>query len=102
MARLKRLLAKNNYIRELSPLQEVQTLFELDLESNGVDSHIDFLKFIKGKNDLIIVNLHQNPLMVEIHSIEKFNEALMQNAPDYVTQTTNIEIQELKEVADGD
>lgn len=58
MARLKRLLAKNNFVRELKPLQEVQTLFELDLESNAVDSHIDFLKFIKGKNDLIVVNLY--------------------------------------------
>ena len=86
MHRIKRLLAKDNYVRELTPLQGIANIFEIDLEANAVDSHIDFLNFIKGKNDLIVVNLHQNPLMVDIQTIEKFNEDLIQNAPQHVTQ----------------
>ena len=73
MQRLKRLLARNNYVRDLSPLQDVMNIFEIDLESNAVDSFIDFVKLIKGKNDLIVLNLHRNPLMVDIETIEQFN-----------------------------
>jgi hypothetical protein len=47
------------------------------MEGNAVDSHIDFLEFIKNKNDLIVVNLTMNPLMVEVDSIEKLNEDLI-------------------------
>jgi len=50
------------------------------------------LAFIKNKNDLIVVNLHQNPLMVENSTIEKFNEDLISNAPELVTQKTPLEI----------
>lgn len=57
LQRLKRLLAKNNFIRDLMPLQGIKHIFEIDLESNGVDSHIDFVKLIKGKSDLIVFNL---------------------------------------------
>ena len=81
MHRIKRLLAKNNFVRELTSLYSIQNIFELDLEANAIDSHIDFLNYIKGKNDLIVFNLNANPLMVEILSIEKFNDNLMQNAP---------------------
>jgi hypothetical protein len=77
MHRIKRLLLKNNYVRSLEPLQSIQNIFEIDLEGNAVDSHKDFLSFIKGKNDIIIINLHQNPLMVEVNTIEKFNEDLI-------------------------
>lgn len=58
MHRLKRILAKNNFVRELTPLQNIQNLIEIDLEGNAIDSHKDFLSFIKEKNDLIVVNLH--------------------------------------------
>ena len=81
LGRLKRLLAKNNYIRDLFPLQSIKNIFEIDLEGNAVDSHIDFVNMIKGKNDLIVFNLYQNPLMVETETIEKFNEDLVQKAP---------------------
>ena len=96
MTRMKRLLAKNNFIRQLEPICDVSNLFELDLEGNAIDSHIDFLKFIKNKNDLIVVNLSMNPLMVEVQSIEKFNEDLIEKAPDNITQKTPDEIEELK------
>lgn len=74
MRRIKRLVAKNNHVRLLAPIKHVDTIYELDLEGNAVDSHIDFLDFIKGKNDLIVVNLQLNPIMVEVDSIEKLNE----------------------------
>jgi hypothetical protein len=96
MRRMKRLLAKNNFVRELEPIGDVANLFELDLEGNAIDSHKDFLKFIKNKNDLIVVNLAMNPLMVEVHTIEKFNEDLIGKAPDLITRKTNDEIEELK------
>jgi len=73
---LKRLIAKNNYVRQLAPIKSIDTIYEVDLEGNAIDSHIDFLEFIKAKNDLIVVNLFQNPIMVDIDSIEKFNEEL--------------------------
>jgi Leucine-rich repeat (LRR) protein len=81
LSRLKRLLAMNNYVRDLVPLQSIKNIFEIDLESNAVDSHIDFVNLIKGKNDLIVFNLYKNPLMVETETIEKFNEDLIQFAP---------------------
>lgn len=56
------------------------------------------MSFIKDKNDLIVVNLHLNPLMVEVHTIEKFNDDLIQNAPEMVTQKTPEEIEEIKEL----
>ncbi len=96
MQGIKRLLAKNNFIRELIPIQSIQNIFELDLEGNAVDSHKDFLKFIKSKNDLIVMNLSMNPLMVEVTTIEKLNEDLIQKAPDLVSHKTNEEIEELK------
>jgi hypothetical protein len=68
------------------------------LEGNAIDSHKDFLNFIKDKNDLIVVNLHMNPLMVEVHSVEKFNDNLIQDAPEMVTQKTPEEIEEIKEL----
>jgi hypothetical protein len=37
-----------------------------------------------------------NPLMVEVQSIEKFNEDLIGKAPDNITQKTPDEIEELK------
>jgi Leucine-rich repeat (LRR) protein len=57
LQRLKRLLAKNNFVRELAPLNQIMNIFEIDLESNAVDSYIDFIQLIKGKNDLILFNL---------------------------------------------
>ena len=68
------------------------------MEGNAVDSHIDLLQFIKGKNDLIIVNLALNPLMVEVDSIEKLNNDLIAKAPDQITQKTPEEVIELKEL----
>ena len=64
---MKRLLAKNNYVSKLYPIQSIQNIYEVDLEGNAIDSHKDFLQFIKHKNDLIIFNLYMNPLMVEVH-----------------------------------
>ena len=93
---MKRLIAKNNFVRQLEPIGDVSNLFELDLEGNAIDSHIDFLKFIKNKNDLIVVNLAMNPLMVEVQTIEKFNEDLIAKAPDNITQKSPDEIEELK------
>jgi Leucine-rich repeat (LRR) protein len=75
--RVRRLVAKNNHIRILSPIKQIDCLYELDLEGNAVDSHIDFLEFIKNKNDLIVVNLQMNPIMVEVDSIEKLNDDLI-------------------------
>ena len=49
----------------------------MDLEGNAIDSHKDFLQFIRNKNDLIIFNLYMNPLMVEVNSIEKLNDDLI-------------------------
>jgi Leucine-rich repeat (LRR) protein len=77
MRRIKRLLAKNNFVRELTHIEGVQNIFELDLEANAIDSHKDFLKFIQNKNDLIVVNLSSNPLLVDVQTIERFNEDLI-------------------------
>ena len=77
MKRMKRLLAKNNFVRELAPIGCIANLFELDLEGNAIDSHKDFLSFIKNKNDMIVVNLSMNPLMVEVQTIEKLNDDLI-------------------------
>lgn len=98
MHRIKRLVAKNNFIRQIAPIKSIENIYELDLEGNAVDSHIDFLEFIKGKNDLIVINLHLNPIMVEVDSIEKINEELIAKAPDKITRKTKEEIEELKEL----
>ena len=63
-----------------------------------MDSHVDFLEFVKDKNDLIVINLHLNPIMVEVDSIEKMNEDLIAKAPDKITRKTKEEIEELKEL----
>jgi hypothetical protein len=98
LSRLKRLLAKNNYVRDLVPLQSIKNIFEIDLEANAVDSHIDFVNLIKGKSDLIVFNLHQNPLMVETETIEKFNDDLISKAPAFVTQKTEQDVQDIMEL----
>ena len=98
LERIKRLVAKNNHVRLLAPMKNVDTIYEIDLEGNAVDSHIDFLEFIKGKNDLIVINLQMNPIMVEVDCIEKLNEDLIQKAPDIVTRKTAEEIEEYKEL----
>ena len=98
MHRIKRLVAKNNFIRQIAQIKSIENIYELDLEGNAVDSHIDFLEFIKGKNDLIIINLHLNPIMVEVDSIEKINEDLISKAPDKITRKTKEEIEEFKEL----
>ena len=79
------MLAKNNFVRELTHIEGIQNIFELDVEGNAIDSHKDFLKFIKNKSDLIVVNLSSNPLLVDVQNIEKFNEDLIQKAPDMIT-----------------
>lgn len=73
-------------------------IFEIDLESNAVDSYIDFVKLIKGKNDLIVLNLQRNPLMVDIETIEQFNSQLIQKAPKQVTKKSDKEIQDILEL----
>ena len=98
MHRIKRLVAKNNFVRQIAPIRSIESIYELDLEGNAADSHIDFLEFIKGKNDLIIVNLHMNPIMVEVDSIEKINEDLQAKAPDIITKKTPEDIEEFKEL----
>ena len=37
-----------------------------------------------------------NPLMVEVNSIEKLNEDLIQKAPDMITKKSPEQIEELK------
>lgn len=46
MHRIKRLVAKHNFIRQISTIKSIENIYELDLEGNAVDSHIDFLEFI--------------------------------------------------------
>lgn len=77
MHRIKRIIAKHNFVRQLEPIQTLQNIYEVDLEGNAIDSYKDFLQFIKGKNDLIIFNLNLNPIMVEVDTIEKFNAELI-------------------------
>ena len=77
MSRLKRILAKNNSVKYLAPIKSLRNIVEVDLENNAVESHNDFLIFVKDKNDLIVLNLNNNPIMVEAVSIEKFNEELI-------------------------
>ena len=101
MTRIKRLVAKNNHIRLLAPLRPLESIYELDLEGNAVDSHIDFLEFIKGKNDLIVVNLHLNPLMVEVDCIERLNGDLIAKAPGHVTRKTAEEISKYTQLMGG-
>ncbi len=60
----------------------------MDISGNAVDCHADFLSFIKGKNDLIVMNLIVNPIMIDVDSIEKFNKDLETHAPDLVTKKT--------------
>ena len=91
-------MSKNNYVRELAPIAGLKTIFEIDLEGNAIDSHKDFLSFIKEKNDLLVCNLVQNPLMVEVTTIEKFNDDLIQKAPEHITRKTPEEIAELKQI----
>jgi len=43
MHRMKRLLAKNNYVSKLFPIESIQNIYEVDLEGNAIDSHKDFL-----------------------------------------------------------
>jgi hypothetical protein len=93
---MKRLLSKNNFVRELIPIAGLKTIFEIDLEGNAIDSHKDFLCFIKDKNDLLVMNLVQNPLMVEVTTIEKFNDDLIQKAPELITRKSPEEIAEMK------
>ena len=98
MHRIKRLLAKNNYVRQLSDIRRLDGIYEVDVDGNAIDSHKDFLEFIQGKNDLIIFNLNQNPITVEVDSIEKLNDDLIQKAPQLVTKKAPEEIEEIKQL----
>lgn len=98
MHRIKRLLAKNNYVRQLSDIRSLDGIYEVDVDGNAIDSHKDFLQFIQNKNDLIIFNLNQNPITVEVDSIEKLNDDLIQKAPDMITKKTPEEIEEIKQL----
>lgn len=71
---------------------------EVDLENNSVESHDDFLIFVKEKSDLIVLNLNQNPLMASAVSIEKFNEELIAKAPTLITKKSTEEIEEMKQL----
>lgn len=58
MSRLKRILAKNNNVKQLEPIKSLRNIVEVDLENNSVESHAEFLIFVKDKNDLIVLNLN--------------------------------------------
>jgi Leucine-rich repeat (LRR) protein len=98
MKRIKRLLARQNFVRTLKPIQDCRGIYELDLESNAIDSHKDFLMFIKDKPDLIIVNLNLNPLMVDVPSIDALDAKLVKNAPELITKKSAEEINEIKQL----
>ena len=98
MVRIKRLLIKNNFVQFLSCISNLENIYEVDISGNTVDSHADFLSFIKGKNDLIVMNLTMNPIMIDVDSIEKFNKELETYAPDLFTKKTAQEIEEFKEI----
>ena len=58
MSRLKRILAKNNFVKQIAPIKSLRNIVEVDLENNSVESHDDFLIFVKEKSDLIVLNLN--------------------------------------------
>ena len=74
--RLKRLISKNNYVQYLEPLSGLEMLIEVDLENNLVDSSNSVLKFIKGKKDILVLNLKLAPLIVKVQNYEEFIQEL--------------------------
>ncbi len=46
MDNLKRLLAKNNQVSDLSPLNSLKNLIEIDMENNPVENYIRLLVMV--------------------------------------------------------
>lgn len=69
MKRLKRFIAKNNSITTLRDLSEIQTIIEVDLESNPIEYFSQVFSGIAHKSDILVVNLKMTPatLMIQNH-----------------------------------
>lgn len=76
MRRLKRLIAKNNQIQDLTALNSNEFMVEVDLENNPVDNHAQVFTMLKNKKDILVVNLKLSPVFLTISSYEQlFQEA---------------------------
>ena len=76
VSRLKRLIARNNQIQQLAPINNLKLVIELDLENNPIDSALTVLKAVSAKKDILLLNLRLAPLMVKVQSYEEFIESV--------------------------
>jgi len=61
--RLKRCILKHNHLDNLKELAEISTLIEIDIEGNQVESMDPILEVLKGKKDILVVNLKGNQVV---------------------------------------
>ncbi|CDW72911.1 UNKNOWN [Stylonychia lemnae] len=71
LKRLKRLISKNNLIIETNQLKDITTLVDVDLEQNPLDSLSKLLLSFISKNDLLVLNLKQSPIMLMINNYDQ-------------------------------
>lgn len=76
MRRLKRLISKNNQIQDVSPLNSIETLVEVDLENNPVDNYLAVLNMLTKKKDILVVNLKLSPVFLTISTYEQLIQEL--------------------------
>ena len=76
VSRLKRLIARNNQIQDLSPVNSLRLVIEMDLENNPIDSAASILRAVQIKKDILLLNLKLAPLMVKVQSYDEFIESV--------------------------
>ena len=59
-------MSRNNQITDPSLLSEINTLIEIDLESNPVDNYLNLINSMLNKKDILVYNLKLTPIMLNI------------------------------------
>ena len=70
MENLKRLLAKNNQITDVSPMNTLRNIIEIDLEYNPTENYVKLLTMVSNKKDILVLNLRFTPLASSLTSYD--------------------------------
>lgn len=70
MENIKRLLAKNNQITDVSPMNPLKNIIEIDLENNPAENYVKLLTMVSNKKDILVLNLRFTPLASSLTSYD--------------------------------
>ena len=81
LSRLKRLIVNNNIVSDLSPLQGLRALVEINLENNPVEKWHEVLLAVIDKKDILVLNLKNSKVIMNNYeeSINQASLALMES-----------------------